>query len=470
MKMVMRMKKYIVFILAFLLLCISINVQAEDTVSYSENFESELTWAALKNAGTNSDGTPFDGASVKTVAYGSDEDNLALKIESGASCWTHYGEFNTWNKGISPTNSINGKSSLVFDFMPASDTLTQLETCYVTFVKEDGTTTLPNGKGSDRLLTFMKNNNNGYGLRVLNSDTQWGVDYIGDVETHKWHRIQMIFNPEEGTADYILTTNIDGNGESSVYEIRDANLGISGCKGISNLRFFPYLHNGRIYLDNIELFNYTDLKLMSSLPQKGSENVLPVNPISVTFNNELRDFALSLNGVETDQNLWKKSEGNTYTYSPAEPLRWNTEYILTGTSTDIYGTSCDIEIPFKTAVLPDSLVEICGFFGSDGNQLESITSGNVTAKLRFWQAMEREYTYIAVLSRTNDGASEMLGGCAGYIKTADNMKEAEISLNVPEDYADCSISLYFWDNLQNREPYSKSLITGMRSLKGSDVQ
>lgn len=340
--------------------------------------------------------------------------------------------------------------------------------------------------GSEKVKTFVK---------------------LCELDADKWYRVVCIFNLAEGkfgaTCDGQVLSDLaifkkGGTAEELVKlsGLLDINLyNQADCYEDESVR-----KASTYYIDDIKAYKTPELTFAEgfAIDSDGvkisdSSKAMAADTLVIKLSNEIAKTELTLNGsavskdsfVEIDrttviEKASLKADGTvtcdmekvidvTYAYLPKEtlaPLNWDDEYTLSGSVTDIYGNTKEIEdYSFATVPQPDNLIQITGFYDESGKKLDNLTNGEITAKIRFWQKAQSPYTYMLLLTKGIEGIPLMtdikageatLSGGAGYT-------EKEIKINV-SDCTDSTLSLLAWDNLSGRNPYSDNCFYGKKVL------
>lgn len=220
-----------------------------------------------------------------------------------------------------------------------------------------------------------------------------------------------------------------------------------------------------LHLDNILIRMDGRMELVSASPAQGQEDALPGAPLKLQFANALESLSLRLNGTQLTPREILLDENGGCVITPDMPMEWGTAYLLEGTAADAYGTSCAVSLSFSTRPQPEHWIEFLGFYDGSGSRLSALQSGPVTARLRFQQKSPASYTVVAGLYRQNQEAVELLAlSCVG--QKADTLPcEAQITLQVPEEYENCFIRTFVWDGLGRRLPYAAEFYSGDSCLR-----
>ena len=434
-------------------------------VDYSTDFETaaSYSWATLNNTDTSGVATT-DWSEVVTKAYGTDTDNKALSIRTGASYITERGSFDTLSYGTVVDNPVLGNSVYSFDFMVDSAVSSLENHTLMNFasVQLSGTNT-----ASVQVIRLIKRAS---GCNVwLPNDTDLGL-----VAFDKWNRVTMAYNPVTGKAKFTLIKDVDNAVSAQTSEVNDYQLAAANAHtGINRITFSMNRDNLQFYFDNVSIFNYNATALTASTPASGAQDFMPVDTIRLAFNNKLTALNLSVGATPVTASSWIEGTDNTYSYKPAVPLAWNTDYTLSGNVTDIYGNIVPVSLSFKTPAQPQNLIEIVGFYEDDNadtsltedEKLSALESGTITAKLRFWQTQEASYTYFMGFYRDNNGKPEMLDVVADTVTSSEIYADKALQLTIPTEYTDCSIRLYFLNNMTDRAVFGSSATVGDTILR-----
>ena len=213
----------------------------------------------------------------------------------------------------------------------------------------------------------------------------------------------------------------------------------------------------KLYLDNVKIEQIDKLSLISSSPENKSENVNVGDPINLVFNNEIKESNLVLDSAEP---LPLLKDNSSYYVKP--DLLWDKEYNVSGTVTDIFDQTAEINLSFKTRRQPDSYVILQGFYDEADNKLEELKKGIVKAKLDFWQKADTHYILIAGLYSKKDGIIEMLNVNAVSVQSGDEILKSEcIELDVPDTDDDYFVNIMVWNNLKEGIPLNEGVYSGI---------
>ena len=297
---------------------------AENYVSYKTGFEPAdiYTWAA------NITGE------VVAKSYGGNDENKALKIERGKT-------LDTLSYGTVIENPVTGNLIFSLDIRFDSDSgLADLDK-YTNIRGINVYLKNQTASESKRAFDFLSlASNNTVRLRLGAVD-----DGTVDIPTNQWHRLQMTFSPTTGKANFICIKNIDGSGEKDIATLSDYALAAPGaCIGADRILLSNHEANS-YYIDNINFSQIPSfVEVISSTPVNEAENVTISTPVSFTFNNEIATSDITINSSAAS--FIKSGDGKTLTYSGA--LAYDTEYVIKGLVTDIYGTVYSVNCNFIT--------------------------------------------------------------------------------------------------------------------------
>lgn len=290
------------------------------------------------------------------------------------------------------------------------------------------------------------------------------ITLMDSYETGVWYHISAIYNPYTGY--YKVSVLKDGDTNAFTAEVTDAKVVPKGAT-LSLLNFQIKLHSSyitegttpKIQIDNFKFKSTPAIAIDKATPSSG-EAVTPSAELALGFNVEPAALSVKLNG--SDITLTANSDG-TYTYVPSVPLVWGDSYTLTGEATDKFGEKCSINIPFSVMTQPDNLIEYGKFVDAGGNELTALSSGEVTAKLRFWPKSEQTYTYfIALYEKDGDRMKMKDIKCAQGTFSA--MTDKEITINVP-DAENYFVKVFVCDTLLSRKLFSGSEVYGQMILE-----
>ena len=431
---------------------------------YQTDFESatSYSWATLTNVDSVSPITE-DWSEVVTKTYGTNTGNKALSIRTGASYGTEAGKFDTLSYGTIIDNPVLGNVVYSFDFMIDSAVSAVENHTLMNFgtVQLCGTT-----KNNLQVFRLIKRAN-GCDLWLPDGADIGGLRIPFDV----WTRVIMAYSPETGLAKFTLTTNVDTASPttaSRTYQLAAAN----AHTGVDRITFSINRNNVQFYFDNIDLYSYESTVLNETTPTNGAQDFMPMDTISLKFNNEITALNLSIGAAPIPAASWVAGANNTYSYKPTI-LSWDTEYTLSGTVTDIYGGTLPVSLSFKTAPQPEKFVEIVGFYEDDNGdtildeseKLTTLEDGTITAKIRFWQTQETSYTYFMGFYRDNGGKPEMIDVVADTVTSSEVSVDKTLQLTIPTEYSDCYIRLFFLNNMSDRIVLDSSNTVGDTTLR-----
>lgn len=281
------------------------------------------------------------------------------------------------------------------------------------------------------------------------------VDSSKGFSADEWHNLKLLADTKEFTIDvfydnnFIVKMPIWGAGTAS--------------KNVDFLFSFAVKLTGKgakLYLDNVKIEQIDKLSLISSSPENKSENVNVGDPINLVFNNEIKESNLVLDSAEP---LPLLKDNSSYYVKPN--LLWDKEYNVSGTVTDIFDQTAEINLSFKTRRQPDSYVILQGFYDEADNKLEELKKGIVKAKLDFWQKADTHYTLIAGLYSKKDGIIEMLNVNAVSVQSGDEILKSEcIELDVPDTDDDYFVNIMVWNNLKEGIPLNEGFYSGISQL------
>jgi len=479
------MRKFISITLIFAML---ISLCAATTVAAAEK-----TWVidTVNNTYTNH----FDGATHTerydesggycrntstnyTIPAG--DSDTALKMESKIS----ESLSSQWQTRVDTTTALvtGTKLQMSFDFRIDGSSMTTAEPKVMRF--RSGTST---GEWSEFLMK-IKHNGTNWDITFVNTDYN-DYDVLCSVAADTWQKITLIFDLENGTYDAYAGGNVlsdmmllessqdTGNTTDADKVITRADISdvqFHNCGVYSFANSVATTHDSIYYVDNIELCQYNTPQFTKSyiVAFNGEEvsdtsSVSAMDTLYLKFNKDVETFNLTLNG-ETVSNSDIKSKGNgAYAYEPSVPLLWNTTYTLAGTATDVTGENCIVtDYSFTLMQQPANIIQVIGFYDSDGKKLSELTSGNITAKLRFWQTANSTYTYMLVMTKTTSGKLQKVKVAADKTEAVAGAgyTEKTVTINVPSDYENSTVRLLVWDNLVNRVPYQQNVFAGVREL------
>ncbi|MBE7031194.1 MAG: hypothetical protein E7409_07200 [Ruminococcaceae bacterium] len=298
---------------------------------------------------------------------------------------------------------------------------------------------------------------------IINPDTWVSVNLVLHLKTGTYDAYVNGTKVKEGLKIGHVTDNTQQvSGGSNLKSMKIA----AGTTGHYNVDIYS---TWQVYVDNISGAVYQPLSYLGGkvVDDKGNAvtNVLPVNNPMLSFNNEIKTFNLTMNGTAIAATDIVKGQGGEYTIKHT-PFAWGTEYTIAGTATDIYGKTVNVSLEFTTVPAVDNMIEVMGFYNAESKELTALESGNITAKLRFWQTQQSTYTYMMVLYQKNaDGKIEMKNIAADTVTSAEIFAEKSISLAVPEEFENCYVQIVVWDNLTNRSIYTADDFYGARTLK-----
>lgn len=309
--------------------------------------------------------------------------------------------------------------------------------------------------------------------------TNGRLNWIGSgvkVEKDTWVSINLTFDLTAGTYDaYVNGVKVKEG--LKIGNVTDSNGYISNATAIKQLRMTASTishYNADVwstwgvYIDNISFSNFADLEYQGGkiIDDNGNvpEKILPVNNPVLTFNNNIVDFNLTINGTPIADEKIVKGSGSVYTIKH-DPFEWGTEYTIEGTATDLYGSTDDVELTFTTAPAVESMIEVVGFFNADGKKITELESGDLKAKLRFWQSSEKEYTYMMALYKEDGDKVGMINLTADAVTTSEKYVAKELTFAVPDDFENCYAQIIVWDNLTDRNVYTSDYFYGQRTIR-----
>ena len=218
-----------------------------------------------------------------------------------------------------------------------------------------------------------------------------------------------------------------------------------------------------IYYDNISYREIT-APIFKASSVKDWEKLSVTRPeIKLSFKNFPRGATLYLNDTPIEESNIRKVSSNELMVYPA--LSWEQSYTLSGKILGEFGSEKEFSLTFETGSQPDTLIETVGFF-SEGRRVFAPESGNISAKVNFWQNTPKSYILIAACYKEIDGRIKMVSISSPVAFTSANVsEEKEVTVQVPEDAQNCFVEYIVLKDTLSRMPYESTLYSGSQVLK-----
>ncbi|MBQ4527276.1 MAG: hypothetical protein II998_04310 [Clostridia bacterium] len=480
------MKKSLSVFLAFLLLiCVQIPAFAEGddkdvttgpVLIFEEDFESGALNPKVWRTNTRT--------KVVTNPHGDNDQNLAAELKN---VWEMVEQadgsmkntcFNSQlNIGANSARyPINHRFIYEYDIMYGSDIDKMTAGPSMYMYKSDNATLYGEGLGT---VTYTSNKD-GTGVLSASGVSETKQKAIMNVNANQWYKIRLYVNVSENTysvcVDGVPLVCDDGSSKFEFYNYAsDRNKNITPETsavyaeegGFASPLFQTsqwHSTNMTYWIDNIKCFTDSLLAFESSVPEKDAEGVNPFEPITVSFKGSVSECSFEIDGESVDESLVENLGNGKFSFTPETPLDWGKECTVKASAKSLYGEEISEEISFTVMEQPDSYVRLVGYYDENGEKLDSLQSGMVSAKLNFMQKVNSKYTYIICLYKEVDGFSELVKATCGEIETTEAQLEKTVSVNV-EDAENCYIKVCVLDGLTNRNPYAPSLRYGFTTLK-----
>ena len=289
-----------------------------------------------------------------------------------------------------------------------------------------------------------------------------------EAEQGKWHHLMIYINKNERMlrlyVNGTLATNPDGK-----YEFK---LPMSGeidddfkAAAISNLNFGVGGATGDYYIDNISIREISGPIVDETNLTEGMSLSTSCPEFQFVFrNNEVKKVNAYLNDEQLTADVLKWNENGSLSLFPL--LAFGENYTLKLSAEDMFGNKKDFEYDFQAIEQPQKLIEIKGFFDGEGDRISAIKSGDITAKLRFWQKDAASYLLLAGVYKEIDGKINMLSLSAPKTISAEGaLAEDTITVSVPSDTKDCFVRVFILKDSLIGLPYERNLILGDLILK-----
>lgn len=279
----------------------------------------------------------------------------------------------------------------------------------------------------------------------------------------KWYNFKFLIKPRANTFDIWVDNKLVKDDLNFPLDFSNSKIGnyaltVFRCQ---------FLQAGELLLDNITMRTYPGVTLASASPSDPSAPIHPSDKLTVELDG-LEDY-LTLSDVQINSSAALAgsvtSDGGTFIVTPTR-LAWDTEYTLTAKAKDIFGTVCNISIPFKTKALPERAVDVLGFEKSDGTKLSSLEAGLIKAKL-IYEAPSYGSSYVAIagLYKETDGVVELIDVVTVTNTNADIYNEITLPVNVPADHENMFINVFMWDSLSARNLFDEGAYFGKMKLE-----
>lgn len=278
-----------------------------------------------------------------------------------------------------------------------------------------------------------------------------------------WNSLRVVVDLNERTLKLIVngTEAVDAEGNADFKIPFSSQYGSAG-QMLANVKI-PSTASAKLYFDNIS-YRQLDAPVLTSSSVKNGDILSVTCPeIRMSFKNDITALSLKINGEDMQaSNIVKNADG---TYSAFPSLVWGESYSLVGVMEGLYGTESTFTINFTTAEQEGNLIETVGFF-SGSERIYSLTSGDVTAKLKFWQDEPQTYLYVAAAYKNTDGFIEMVSPLSfGEFTSEGNLAEKDITVTVPSDIENCFMKVFVLKDSLTRVPYEQSLFSGSMVLE-----
>ncbi|MBQ4630467.1 MAG: hypothetical protein IJB70_05770 [Clostridia bacterium] len=372
-----------------------------------------------------------------------------------------------------PADSSAKKTNLYTGALEiAGDTYFEFDLCVESAGASFNVCEIMYGSGSSAFLFYTLNNDKTeatlylyYGYWGDDSKTTWKTWRKSTGKTVKlgeWYNYKILIKPGEAVDDgvYSVWLNDELAAENWVYPIAATGY----TKDYVSTFRWQFLQSGKMMIDNISIRTYPEVKFVSSYPGENSEPIHPSETLIVETSGFANKLDLMLNDSPVSEDSVTQN-GNIFIIKP-QRLSWDTEYKLSGTVFDMFGSSDSFEISFKTKPMEDVSVDIIGFTNENGEKLTSLVSGIVKANL-IYEAKESDnsFTAIAGLFKEADGIVELVDIVSFSKPRAGTYEIVEFSLNVPEECENMFIDVYMWKSLPSRELFDTKAYYGKTRLE-----
>ena len=303
------------------------------------------------------------------------------------------------------------------------------------------------------------------------SNSDVNIDYQNvSYKLDTWYTFKGFVNPSKGCFTLTLSSEL---GEKETIVVTDANKVTSfGVMQLARIPSWAGYQNGEIIVcfDNFKAKTNPDIALKNPYPANDSSSVAPSSEISfgVAGNVVGSPLSFKLDGADIPVNQLTANSDGTYTYKPSEPFAWGTTHKFGVSVKEASGATYspeDIgEVTFTIMPEPDNLIEVLGFCSSDGAILNELEQGEVNCNLRLWSKLPQEYTCFIALYKETNGVVKMVSANCSKVNS-NGRTDKTIKVSVPEEFADCMVKVFVFDNFISRGLYYGDSLYGSNLLK-----
>ncbi|MBQ4630464.1 MAG: polysaccharide deacetylase family protein [Clostridia bacterium] len=158
----------------------------------------------------------------------------------------------------------------------------------------------------------------------------------------QWNSLQLITEPTNGT--YSVWLNGEVAAEDWMYPISDFTE-----DHVTNFRW-QFLQSGQMLIDNIDMKTYNGAEIISAIPQDASEPIGINDNIELTASGYITSVNLQLSDGLTSTTIEESAinqNGDVFIVEPGT-LKPGTRYTLSGTITDMFGSTGNVKLVFRT--------------------------------------------------------------------------------------------------------------------------